>query len=232
MKRALLVVPAALLACGGPQVGASGAAATALALAPPDVELRDAVGSGVKEAVVGAKTIPMDGVAEGLAWPALRAAVTRKPGEHGPLTISIARSVPMSLVMRAVWTLRDADLRLQTPDAAGAVHALELRPKPDTATPPTDADCHLAVFVGQDGSLRVAAPGGPHAVAAPDASGALARALAVERTHCTIRYVAFGTDAPDAPWSTVFDVAETIDREKSAGDARYVLGEPVHADAH
>ncbi len=65
----------------------------------------------------------------------------------------------------------------------------------------------------------------------PDAPSALARALAQERAHCTIRYVAFGADAADAPWSTVFDVAEAIDRDKSAGDARYVLGEPVHLAA-
>ena len=194
--------------------------------AAPDVDLRDAQG-----ALVGGNPVPMDGEAEGLVWPALRGAVARKAGDHAPLTIAVARGVPLSTVLRAVWTLRDADLRLQTPDAAGIPHVLELRPKPDGTPAAADADCHLAVFVAPSGDLRVALPGGPRLVVGPDAPGALARALSAERAGCAIRYVAFGADSTDAPWGSVFDVARAVDRDKSAGDARYVLGEPVHMAA-
>ena len=95
---------------------------------------RRPAGRDGKSALVAGQSVPMDGVAEGLAWPALRAAVNRKPGDHAPLTIGIARDVPFATVMRAVWTLRDADIRLQTPDAAGATRVLDLRPKPDGPT--------------------------------------------------------------------------------------------------
>jgi hypothetical protein len=221
----------ALGACAGrgsgpasaPAPTPSGGSLEAAALAAPDVALEDARG-----AIVGGKAVPVDGVAEGLAWPALRAAVGRKPGDHAPLTIAVARSVPMSTVMRAVWTLRDADLRLRTPDEAGTPHVIELRPKPETRPAASDAECHLAVFVAATGELSVATPGGPLRVTGPDASIALAHALASERARCTIRYVAFGAQSPDAPWSSIFDVARTVDRDKAAGDARYVLGEPVH----
>jgi hypothetical protein len=81
--------------------------------------------------------------------------------------------------------------------------------------------------VAANGDLRVAAPGGPRPIAGPDAADALARALAKERSACTIRYVGFGADAPEAPWATVFDVARAVDRDKAAGDARYVLAEPI-----
>ncbi len=57
----------------------------------------------------------------------------------------------------------------------------------------------------------------------------LAASLSAESTSCAIRYVGFGAENADAVWSQVFDVARAVDREKSAGDARYVLAEPVHA---
>jgi hypothetical protein len=192
-------------------------------IAKPEVELRDPGTKG--GAMVGTQSVPMDGVAEGLAWPALRAAMNRKPGDHSPLTIAVAREVPLSTVLRAVWTLRDAELRLLTPDAAGTLHVLPLHPRPETSS----AGCHLAVFVAANGDLRVAYPGGPRSIAGPDAAGALAQALAVERTRCAIRYVAFGAESVDAAWSSVFDVAQIVDRDKAAGDARYVLGEPVRS---
>jgi hypothetical protein len=168
----------------------------------------------------------MDGIAEGLAWPALRAAVPRKPGERGPITIAVARAVPMSTVMRAVWTLRETDLRLQTADGSGTLSVLELRRKPDAPAP--DAPCHLAIFLAPNGDLTLAYPGGPRVVTGPAAPESVARALAAERVRCPIRYVAFGAQNADALWGSVFDVARAIDREKSAGDARYVLAEPVH----
>ncbi|HEY2509386.1 MAG TPA: hypothetical protein VGI39_00895 [Polyangiaceae bacterium] len=190
-----------------------------LAPVAPQVELRDA-----SSAVVGGKTVTMDGVAEGLAWPALRAALDRKTGDRSPLTIAAPRDLPISTVLRAAWSLRDADVRLQTPDAAGVTHVLELRPKPDAPSP----GCHLAVFVAPNGDLRIAAPGGPRSVPGPDAASALARALVEERNRCAIRWVAFGAEKNDAAWGSVFDVAWAVDRGKSAGEARYVLGEPVH----
>jgi hypothetical protein len=214
----------ALSGCGAASAASGPGGVTAVRA--PDLELRDANG-----AVLAGKAIAMDGIAEGLAWPALRDAVARKPGDHAPLTIAVGRAVPLNLVLRAVWTLRDADVRLQTPDPAGVVHALDLRPKPDAPAAGAEAEsvCHLAVFVASDGALRVALPGGPRVVHPPDAASALGRAIASERAQCTLRYVAFGAEKGDVPWSAVFDVAETIDREKSAGDARYVLAEPIQA---
>jgi hypothetical protein len=240
MKRGLFaaVAPAALsalAACGAARnapatSGGSAARSRGGELVPtaaPDVELHDAAA-----AIVGAKPVPMDGVAEGLAWPALRAAVARKPGDHAPLSITVSRNVPMTTVMRAVWTLRDADIRLQTPDAEGTLRVLELRPKPDSAPVASDAECHLAVFVAPSGDLRVATPGGPHLipnrVPGPSAASAFASALTSEGAHCAIRYVGFGAESGDAQWGSVFDVARAVDRDKSAGDARYVLAEPIH----
>ncbi len=216
-----------LAACGAPAAGAAGASSARgelAAVAAPDVELR-----GAKDALVRGETVAMDSVAEGLAWPALRAALGRKTGDHRPLTIAAARDVPMVTVLRAVWTLRDADLRLQTPDASGVPRVLEIRPKPDAPPNPADAECHAAVFVAPNGDVRVAAPGGPHVIHAPDAAGMLASALAAERATCTIRYLGFGAESAAAPWSAVFDVARAVDRDKSAGDARYVLAEPLLA---
>jgi hypothetical protein len=107
------------------------------------------------------------------------------------------------------------------------MHVLELRAKPKERQP----GCHLAVFLQKDGSLRIAAPGGARAIHGDAPSTQLARALEAERAQCPIRYVAFGAQSPDTPWGAVFDVAEAIDAGKSAGDARYVLGESVHLDA-
>jgi hypothetical protein len=223
MNRALCSLLAlGVAACGGSAPPAAAAPAPSPLLAPADVDLRDA------SALVAGNVVPLDGLDEGLAWPALRVAVARKPGDHAPLTIAVARAVPMRTVLRAVWTLRDADVHMETPDAAGVLRVIELRPKPDA---PSTAGCHLAIFVGKSGTLRIAAPGGPTAIPGPDAPLALARALADERTRCTLRYVAFGAEDPDTSWGAVFDVAWAVDRDRSAGDARYVLGEPVHLDA-
>jgi hypothetical protein len=206
-----------LAGCAEGQRPAAGAASEGLAPAPPDVELRDA-----KSAMVAGHEVPLDGVTEGLSWPALDHVVHR--GARAVVVISAPRDVPVATVLRAVWTLRDATVRLQTTDAAGAPRVLELRPKPDV---PTETGCHLAVFVRPNGDLRVAAPGGPQEVSGHDAGSALARALAEERARCTIRYIAFGATDESSPWGAVFDLARTVDREKSAGDTRYVLAEPL-----
>ena len=220
---AWVALAAGLAACGGASphaagdvIGSSGSGA--LAPASPDVELRDA-----KSAIVAGRPVPMDGVAEGLAWPALGSVVHR--GAHAVVVMAVGRDVPVSTVLRAVWTLRDADVRVQTSDTAGATQVIDLRPKPDV---PNESGCHLAVFAMPNGDLRVAAPGGPRTIPGPDAPSALARALSKERAECTIRYVAFGADDANATWGSVFDVARAVDRDKSAGDARYVLGEAIH----
>jgi hypothetical protein len=191
---------------------------TAIAPGPPDVELRP------DDAVVAGTPIPFDGVAEGLAWPALKKALAAKTA---PVVLAVPRDLPVDKVLRAVWNLRDGTVRLQTPDADGAPHVLELRPASAPAPAATPA-CHLAVFVQADGALRVAAPGGPRAIPGPNAGDALARALEDESKRCALRYVAFGAEDPRAAWGGVFDVAWAVDRAKAAGDARYVLGEPVH----
>jgi hypothetical protein len=196
----------------------------AASVAAPDIEL----GSDGKGATVHGAPVPMDGVAEGLAWPALRAALPRKNGDAAPVSIAVGRTVPLATVLRAVWTLRDADIRIQTPDASGTPRVLDLRPKPEQAPAGPGTQCHLAVFVARNGDLSVAMPGGPSVVAGPAAAETLAHALATERGRCPIRYLAFGAQNDDAVWSAVFDVARAIDRDKSAGDARYVLAEPVH----
>jgi hypothetical protein len=211
-------------ACGGAAATADTASVSPVAAAPPGT----AVGlraDNPPTALVGSSVVAMDGVAEGLAWPALRAAVNRKPGDHAPLAIAVPRDVLVSTVLRAAWTLRDADLQIVTPDAAGTPRVLPLHPKPDSASP----GCHLAVFLSDNGDLRVAYPGGPRGIAGADAAGELARALADESAKCAIRYVAFGAERETASWGAVFDLAERVDREKSAGDARYVLAEPVGA---
>jgi len=208
----------AVAGCGGAPAQVAGAGSPGIAPGAVDVDLRDA-----KSATVAGRVVPMDSVAEGLAWPALDRVVHRGP--RAVVVIAATRDVPVSTVLHAVWTLRDATVRVQTSDASGATRVIELRPKPDV---PNEAGCHLAVFVLPNGDLRVAAPGGPHTVSGRDAAGALARAIAEERAQCTIRYIAFGAEDDTAPWGTVFDLARAVDRDKSAGDARYVLGEPIH----
>ncbi len=211
-------------ACGGGTAAGPPPSTPAAPVLPATVDVSIAA-SSPPSAVVGGRAVPMDGLAEGLVWPALRAAVSRKPGDHAPLWIAVPRDTSFNTVLRAVWTLRDADLRIVTPDVAGGARVLVLRSKPDAPA----AGCHLAVFVSPAGDLRLAFPGGPRTIAGADAAGALARALAVERARCDIRYVAFGAERSDATWGAVFDVADTVDRDRSAGEARYVLAEPIDA---
>jgi hypothetical protein len=224
----------ALVACGGAAAPAADRPAVAVAgestagqspspalpvAAQPDVELR----SG-HVAVVGGRSVAFDGIAEGLAWPALARAVgPRKAGDV--VSIQVARDVPVQDLLRASWTLRAADVRIQSPDAGGVLRAIELRARRDG----TPSGCHLAVFLRPDGSLRVAAPGGPRDVSGENPAQRLARSLEDERSKCPIKYVAFGAESDAASWGPVFDVVVAVDRAKSAGDARYVLGQAMHA---
>ena len=227
--RALIVGALALAACGGgpaaaPQAQAAVAppAPAALAVAPQaDVELREP-GAAL---VHGATRIAFDGIEEGLAWPALdKALPPRKAGDV--LTIQVARGVPVIHLLRAAWTLRQADLHLQGQDAGGVMHAVPLTARRDGA--PSAAGCHLAVFLRPDGSLRVASPGGPVTMTGDDAAASLARSLDAERARCHIKYVAFGAESDSAPFGPVFDVVLAVDAARSAGDARYVLGQAMH----
>ena len=187
----------------------------------PDVELRDP-----RVAIVRGQAVPFDGIEEGLTWPALTKALgPRKAGEV--VTVQVARKVPMQDLLRAAWTFHAADVHLQSPDASGAMRAVMLRAKSEKASPV--AGCHLAVFLRPDGTLRVAAPGGPREVGGEGAAETLARSLAEEHRKCPIKYIAFGAESDAALWGPVFDVVLAVDREKAAGDARYVLGQAVHS---
>jgi hypothetical protein len=239
MTRGLASLASVLAFAGMATIGCGGASASIGAASPaqgsasggaegstaPAARAANAVLQKDASAVVGGATVAFDGEAEGLAWPALAKVV--KSAEGATVVLDAARDVPIEVVLRAAWTLRDADVIVQTPDASGAVRAVELAPKPKGAAAP--GTCHLAVFVGADGSLRIAAPGGPRMVGGAKPIESFSRALADERTRCPIRYVAYGAEKTGAAWGSVFDVAWTVKRDGSAGDARVVLAEPVHA---
>jgi hypothetical protein len=189
----------------------------------PDVELRDP-----RVAIVHGQSVPFDGVAEGLTWPALLKALgPRKAGDV--VTLQVSRTVPIEDLLRAAWAVHVADVHVQSLDPSGAMHAVELRARRDGA--PAASGCHLAVFLQADGTLRVAAPGGAREVGGDHPAATLARSLADERARCPLKYVAFGAASDASPWGPVFDVMVAIDREKSAGDARYVLGQAMHVTA-
>ncbi len=189
--------------------------------ARPDVDL-EVPGSVV---VRGGAPIVFDGVEEGLAWPALDRAVAPKRGDV--LTVQVARGLPVIHLLRAAWTLRHADLHVQSLDASGAMHVVALGARRDAAGPVEG--CHLAVFLRPDGALRVAAPGGRTDIGGDDPAATLARSLADQAARCPIKYVAFGAESDAAPWGPVFDVMLAVDTAKSAGRARYVLGQAMHA---
>jgi hypothetical protein len=177
-------------------------------------------------AIVNGSRVPFDGIAEGLAWPALEKALGPRRAS-GVVVIEVARSVPIDDLLRAAWTLRTSDVQVQSPDETGALRAVTLRAKRESA-PPIEG-CHLAVFRRPDGSLRIASPGGPRDIRGDDVAGVLARSLEAERARCSIAYVAFGAESDAAPWGPVFDVVVAVDRARSAGDARYILGQAIHA---
>jgi hypothetical protein len=231
--RVAIVFGLGLAACAGPGASAPGADAPVGVSAPApapapglpvvaqvDVELR---GPGAA-LVHGTTPVAFDGIEEGLAWPALdKALPPRKAGDV--LTLQIARGLPTIHLLRAAWTLRQADLHLQSLDASGTMHAVALKARRDGPTVP---GCHLAVFLRPDGSLRVASAGGPVVINGDDPAAILAVSLAAEQAKCPIKYVAFGAESDGAPWGPVFDVMLAVDAAKAAGDARYVLGQALH----
>lgn len=217
-------------ACAGPgapppeaPIGTSPPAAPPVSALPVstqiDVELREP-----GAAIVHGTPVKFDGIEEGLAWPALdKALPPRKTGDV--LTVQVSRGLPTIHLLRAAWTLRKADLHLQSLDASGSMHALEVKARREGPTLP---GCHLAVFLQPDGSLRVASPGGPVVIRGDDAASSLAASLAAEQAKCPIKYVAFGGESDGAPWGPIFDVMLAVDGSKAAGDARYVLGQAIH----
>jgi hypothetical protein len=185
-----------------------------------DIELREP-----HVAVVRGQPVAFDGIAEGLAWPALSKALgSHKAGEV--VTVQVGRNVPVQDLLRAAWTAGLVDLHVQSLDASGVMRAVKLEPHQGASPTP---GCHLAVFRRPDGSLRIAAPGGPSEIAGEHAAESLARSLAEERVKCPIKYVAFGAESDADAWGPVFDVMIAVDAQKSAGDARYVLGQAMHA---
>jgi hypothetical protein len=174
--------------------------------------------------IVHGAPIGFDGIPEGLAWPSLEKVLGR-PGPGQVVSIQVARGVPIQTLLRAAWIARGADVHVQSLDAAGVLRAVELRARRES----TISGCHLAVFVRPDGSLRIAAPGGPRELNGDDPAAILARSLDEERAKCPLAYVAFGAESQSAPWGPVFDVLVAVDRAKSAGDARYVLAQAIHA---
>jgi hypothetical protein len=170
-------------------------------------------------AVVHGTRLVFDGEPRTMAWPALDQALAQA-SSSGTLTIQVDRSVPMDDILRVAFALRRGDVRLQSKDATGVLRAVEVRAKREAR----QWGCHAAVFVRVDGSLRVASPGGGAIVSGDDATLSLVRSLEHERAQCPIKYVAFGAESDQAPWGPVFDVLVAVDRAKSAGDARYVLG--------
>jgi hypothetical protein len=234
-----LVVAAA--ACGGAAVDTSGASGTSSVMptatastaatastpaapqippAHPDIELMSA-----SSAVAFGKHIEFDGIEEALVWP--RLAKLLPEGDARPLVVQLERDVPIQSLLRAVFTLRVHDIKLQSRDDGGVMRVVELKPKPDATLQPGLA-CHLAVFLKPDGALRVAAPGGKRDIPSPNAPQKLAQALLAELPLCPIKYIAFGAETNDVPFGPVFDVMLAVDDVKAAGDARYVLGEAIH----
>jgi hypothetical protein len=175
-------------------------------------------------------TLPFDGLEEALAWPALdKALPPRRTGDV--LTVQVARRAPTIDLLRAAWTLRQADLRVQSLDENGVMRVVELKARREGPPAP---GCHLAAFLRPDGSLRVASPGGPIVIAGETPAAILAQSLSDERQKpggCTFKYVAFGAESDTAPWGPLFDVILAVDAAKAAGDARFVLGQAMHASA-
>jgi hypothetical protein len=230
----LVTLVVGVSACGGAVAVNESVAASSRSTAPdgqasvfvtipiaptPDVDLRDR-----NAAEVRGQHAPFDGIAEGLAWPSLDKALGPRASAV-VVTIQAARAIRVVDVLRAAWTVRANDVRVQTPDENGTLRAAELGAK---ASAVGGSGCHLAVFLRPDGSLRVATPGGLREISADHADDRLAQALENERNKCPIKYIAFGAESDEMLWGPVFDLLVAVDRAKSAGDARYVLGQAVH----
>jgi len=196
------------------------AASSPEALAAPQIEL-----GAPEHATAFGEALIFDGVAEGLYWPSLaHAFATKHQGAQGAARVVLAapRDARVLDVLRAVWTLREADVEVQTLGPGNEVRPLVLAKRPAArADGPT---CHAAVFVGPESRLRVALPGG--SVAVHDAPELVA-SLAAGARSCTIRWIGVGAESANDAWGGVFDIAYTVQASQVAGKARVVLAEPA-----
>ncbi len=186
----------------------------------PDIELPEPHAALVR----GARLL-YSGEPQATVWPALDQSVVAL-ASHGALTIQADRSVPIVDVLRAASAAGGRDVRVQSKDNAGLLRVVELRGRHGAAPA---WGCHAAVFVRVDGSLRVASPGGGAEVRGDAATVDLVRALRHESAQCPIKYVAFGAESEEEPWGPVFDLVVAVDKARSAGEARYVLGYPARS---
>jgi hypothetical protein len=186
-------------------------------LAPPFVEI-----GAPDHAQAGGEAIAFDGAPQGLLWPALARvyAAKAKPGER--IVVAAPRNARVLDVLRVVFTLREADLEVQTLGPGDEVRPLLLPKRP--ATRPEGPTCHAAFFVSPEGHLRAALPGG--AVQVKD-TATLVTSIARGASTCRIRWLAFGAESNDMAWGWVFDVAAQVDHAKVAPGARFVLAEKM-----
>jgi hypothetical protein len=176
------------------------------ATAEPNVYLREP-----NAATVGSQRVPYAGPAESRDWPELARSL---PG--GAVAMRIDRTIPIVQVLRAVHAAQGSDITLQTLDEGGHLRSVALKARG------SDQGCHLGAFLRPDGSFVIAAPGGARSIANLEQ---LTTLIDAERARCPFAYVAFGAETVDGSWGPLFDALVAVDRHKSAGDARYVLGE-------
>jgi hypothetical protein len=193
-----------------------------LAPAAPTVDLVDP-----QVALVRGGRVGFDGLAEGLAWPALHKALAADSSAPArPWVLQATREVPIQTVLRAAWVMREGDVQLQAQDDKGAMRAVRLRAKGvGSAAEGARSACHVAVFVRPDGSVHLASRAGPRDMTVD----ALLATLRAENETCPLRFVGFGAESRDMAWGKIFDVILAVDRAGAAGEARYVLGEAIRA---
>jgi hypothetical protein len=190
-------------------------AAPAAPLAAPFVEI-----GAPNHARVGGEDVAYDGSGPGLDWPALARAYAAKGKAHERVVIAAPRNARVVDVLRAVSTLSEVDVEVQTLGPGNEVRPLLLAKRP--AKRPEGPTCHAAFFVSPEGRIRAAVPDGPAQV--KDAS-TLASSIAHGAATCKVRWLAFGAESNDMAWGWVFDVAAQVDLSHAAPGARFVLGE-------
>jgi len=219
-----------LAACGGAPAAAPGASLTTTAapaaqpgtaapevLAAPAIEL-----AAPDHATAFGAPVAFDGVPEGLYWPALARAFTANRGRADRAVLSAARNTRVLDVLRAVWTLREVDVEVQTLGPGNELHPLVLAKRP--AQPPDGPTCHAAVFVSPEGKLRVAVPSGSVGVKdVPELVASIAQGV----RGCQVRWLAFGGETQAMGWGWVFDVAYSVQASRVAPSSRFVLAEAM-----
>jgi hypothetical protein len=229
VRLSLLAIGVVVSTVGGcaPRIEAAVATGATPSTSPAPVAVTQTPDVEVKQpdaATVSGGNVPFDGgPKDELAWPALKKVLERPPGDATPVTIQVLRTIPVLTVLRAVGAARGRDVRLQSLDGAGMMRVVELKAS-GTATPQAKS-CHLAAMLQRDGSIHLWTPAGARSLTGENPTQSLTHLLELERAHCPLRYVAFGSPE-DAPFGPLFDVIAEVDRTKSAGDARYVMAAP------